>query len=64
MVEAYSYDVTVSNLGRLNISQQYGDIQLQAIYGLILTTYINSDRMIGVATLGDKMFFTFTYLEP
>lgn len=64
LVEACSYDILVSNLGRLDIPQQFGDIQLQAVYGPTVTTYINSDRLVGVATLGDRMFFTFTYLEP
>jgi NRPS condensation-like uncharacterized protein len=63
-VEGYSHDIIVSNLGRLNIPQQFGDIQLQAIYGPAVTTYMKNERLIGVATLADKMFFTFTYLDP
>ncbi|BAY23822.1 alcohol acetyltransferase [Calothrix sp. NIES-2100] len=63
-VEGYNHDIVVSNLGRLNIPQQFGDIQLKAIYGPAVTTYMKNERLIGVATLGDKMFFTFTYLDP
>lgn len=51
------YDLLVSNLGCLNIPQQYGHLQLAAIYGPSATTHVKSDRFVGVATLGDKMFF-------
>lgn len=64
LTEANSYDVMVSNLGRLNISQQFGQIQLQAIYGPVVMTHIKNYHMVGVATLGDRMFFTFVYFEP
>lgn len=57
------YDLLVSNLGRLNIPQQYGYLQLAAIYGPSATTHVESDRFVGVATLGDKMFFNLIYSE-
>ena len=62
--EAYGFDILVRNLTRLNIQQQFGQLQLVAIYGPAVTTRSESHRMIGVATLGDTMFFTFTYFEP
>lgn len=61
--EINGYDVLISNLGRLNIPQQYGHLQLAAIYGPSATTHIESDRFVGVATLGDKMFFNLLYSE-
>lgn len=60
----YSHEVLVSNLGRLNIPQQYGNIQLQAIYGPAVVTHLKDERFIGVATVGNQMFFTCTYLDP
>ncbi|OUL18131.1 hypothetical protein BV378_37400 [Nostoc sp. RF31YmG] len=61
--DGYSHEVLVSNLGRLNIPQQFGNIQLQAIYGPAVATYMKNERFIGVATVGNQMFFTCTYLE-
>ncbi|HEY9847671.1 MAG TPA: hypothetical protein V6D03_15920, partial [Candidatus Caenarcaniphilales bacterium] len=58
-----SYDLLVSNLGRLNIPMQYGDLQLAAIYGPSATMHIPNDRFVGVATLGDQMFFNLIYSE-
>ncbi len=59
--EVNSYDIGVSNLGRLNIPQQYGQLELAAIYGPALTTHYTNDRFVGVATLKNKMFFTLVY---
>ncbi|WP_392531078.1 condensation domain-containing protein [Nostoc sp. C117] len=56
-----SYDIGVSNLGRLNIPYQYGQLELAAIYGPALTTHYTNDRFVGVATLNNKMFFTLVY---
>lgn len=58
-----SYDLLVSNLGRLNIPTQYGGLQLAAIYGPSATTHIKSDRFVGVSTLGEQMFFNLVYSE-
>jgi NRPS condensation-like uncharacterized protein len=64
MVETVNgYDVLVSNLGRLTIPQQYGELQLAAVYGPSGTTHIDCDRMVGVTTLGDQMFFSLVYSE-
>jgi hypothetical protein len=62
--ESSDFDIVVSNLTQLNIQQQFGQLQLLAIYGPAITTGIENERMVGVATLGDTMFFTFTYFEP
>jgi hypothetical protein len=43
------YDILVSNLGRLNIPQQYGDLQLAAIYGPSATTHIESDQFVNAS---------------
>lgn len=55
-------DICVTNLGRLNIPQQFGSLYLEAIYGPIVQSSENI-KIVGVATLGGKMFFTFTFSE-
>jgi NRPS condensation-like uncharacterized protein len=62
--DGYNHEVLVSNLGRLNIPQQFGNIRLQAIYGPAVATHLKNERFIGVATVGNQMFFTCTYLAP
>ncbi|MDZ8050816.1 MAG: phthiocerol/phthiodiolone dimycocerosyl transferase family protein [Aulosira sp. ZfuVER01] len=62
--DAYTHEVLVSNLGRLNIPQEYGNIRLQAIYGPAVVTHLKNERFIGVATVENQMFFTCTYLDP
>jgi Condensation domain len=61
-VQQYSYDLMVTNLGRLNFPQQFGVLQLEAIYGPAVLTGVANDRAIGVTTLGDRMFVTFVSL--
>ncbi|HEY9872915.1 MAG TPA: hypothetical protein V6D12_05745 [Candidatus Obscuribacterales bacterium] len=55
-------DITVTNLGRLNIPQQYGALQLQKLY-VTVTGIKNEPIIVGTATIGDNMFITFRYLE-
>jgi len=55
-------DLAVSNLGRLDIPQQFGNLHLRAIYGPTLLGSENV-KVVSVATLGGKMFFTFACLE-
>jgi NRPS condensation-like uncharacterized protein len=56
-------NVLVSNLGQLGIPQQYGGLQLTAVYGPALTGHIDQDLIVGVATLCDQMFLTLVYPE-
>ncbi|MEH1841575.1 MAG: condensation domain-containing protein [Nostoc sp.] len=57
------YDIAVSNLTRLTIAQQFGELELQAVYGPVVTTGVKNDRLVGVATLGDQIFFTLVCSE-
>jgi Condensation domain len=63
VIQLNGYDVLVSNLGRLNIPRQYGHLQLAAFYGPSATSHFENDRFVGVATLGDQMFFSLVYSE-
>jgi len=55
---------TVSNLTRLTIQQQFGELELQAIYGPLAGTGFENDRFVGVATLGNQLLSTFVCSEP
>lgn len=61
--EHLGYDICVSNLTRLPIQQQFGAIELQAIYGPVVRTGVATDRVVGVSTLGDQLFSTFVCSE-
>ncbi|WNZ48079.1 condensation domain-containing protein [Leptolyngbya boryana CZ1] len=57
----YASDVMVTNLGRLSIPQQYGNLFLSAIYGPIVLSGFEQERVCGVATLNDRLFFTIVH---
>ncbi len=54
--QLFDSDIGVSNLGRLTIQQQFGELEFQAIYGLVVRTGAEND--LGVVTLGDRLFVT------
>jgi NRPS condensation-like uncharacterized protein len=56
-------DILVTNLGRLTIPQQYGELQLAAVYGPSLMTHMDQDLVAGITTLNDQMFFSLVYSE-
>ncbi|HCF29505.1 MAG TPA: hypothetical protein DEV81_20400 [Cyanobacteria bacterium UBA11049] len=53
-------ELTVTNLGRLNISEQFGLLQMRQLY---LTVAGIAPIIVGAATLGGKMFVTVRYLK-
>jgi hypothetical protein len=59
----FGYDIAVSNLRRLPIEQQFPELELHAIYGPVVTTGVPTDRLVGVATLGDRLFYTLVCSE-
>jgi hypothetical protein len=63
LLEQVGYDVAVSNLTRLPIEQQFGELELQAMYGPVVVTGVENERLVGVATLGDRLFFTLVCSE-
>lgn len=63
MVEKLSCELAVSNLGCLNIPQQFGELKLQAIYGPVARADVKNEGVVGVATLGNQLFFTLTGSE-
>lgn len=57
---AVNYDLSVSNLGRLDLPLQYGPLQLEAFYGPAVNGTKN-EQVLGVATVGGQMTFTYVY---
>ncbi len=62
-VKHQGYDLMVTNLGQLNLSQQFANLRLQAIYGPGVLGGIESETVVGVASLGEQLFFTLLYPE-
>jgi NRPS condensation-like uncharacterized protein len=59
-----SYDLSVSNLGRVDIPAQYGNLRLESIYAPIFPATGSEHRILGVSTFGGQMRFTFSSRGP
>lgn len=57
-----AYDLSITNLGRLNLPTQAGGLQLDAVYGPALGGNPD-DIVLGVATVGGKMTFSLAFTE-
>lgn len=55
-----TYDLSITNLGRFNFPVTYGELELKAIFGPVVTTMEN-ERILGVTTVGGRLCFTFVY---
>ncbi len=55
------YDISITNLGRLNFPADYGALHLDAIYGPAVNP-IGREKILGVATVSGRL--TFTYVAP
>lgn len=60
-LERCNSDVMVTNLGRLAIPQRFGHLSLQAIYGPVVRSGFTKERVLGIATLADRLSVTLTY---
>ena len=54
------YDLSITNLGRLDFPVQYGPLVLEALFGPSLGGN-PEDIVLGVITIGDKMCFTLAF---
>ncbi len=52
------YDLSLSNIGRLDIPTTYGSLTLESLYGPTFSASGNN-RVLGVNTTGGRLFFTF-----
>jgi NRPS condensation-like uncharacterized protein len=59
-----NYDISVTNLGRLDIPAQYGPLRLEALYGPALSVAGEHHRVLGVTTVGGRMSFTLAFCGP
>ena len=53
----YSCPLDVTNLGRVDLAQQYGNIRIEALYAPAIMPNV-ADRTVGVATLGSRLALT------
>lgn len=53
----YSGQLNVTNLGRIDLAQQYGNIRIEALHAPVVMPNV-VDRIVGVATLGESLALT------
>jgi hypothetical protein len=58
MQQRYDYNLLVTNLGRLNLEQQFGSLRIAELYGPAVMTGGEQKQIVGVATLGDRLSVT------
>ncbi|MGB7539727.1 MAG: hypothetical protein WBM17_14390 [Anaerolineales bacterium] len=58
------YDLSLSNVGRLDIPEAYGSYRLLSIHGPTMGVYLAGHRILAVATFGGRMRCTFTSRDP
>lgn len=54
------YDLSISNLGRIEIPAEYGDFRLESIYGPIFPATGAEHRILGISTFGGRLRGTFS----
>jgi glutamate formiminotransferase len=54
----YPCQLTVTNLGRLELARQYGNIRVEALHAPAVMT---DGRIVGAATLGDRLALTLSF---
>lgn len=59
-----NYDLSISNLGRLNIPAQYGSLQLESVYAPTFNASQAGHRVLGVSTFNGQLRATFTSCDP
>jgi hypothetical protein len=56
------FDLSISNLGRLDLPLRYGSLTLEALYGRMISC--NPQEVVsGVVTVGGRMRFTMTFTD-
>jgi hypothetical protein len=57
------YDLSISNLGRIDIPAQYGPLHLESIYGPTLDVSLPGHRILAVTTFGGRLRCTYASCE-
>ncbi|MGB8701647.1 MAG: condensation domain-containing protein [Thermosynechococcaceae cyanobacterium] len=55
MQQQYGFDLLVTNLGQLNLAQPSGPVGIESLYGPAVMTGLTQERVVGVATWGDRL---------
>ncbi|MFM7600429.1 MAG: condensation domain-containing protein [Pseudanabaena sp.] len=58
MQQQYGYDLLVTNLGKLTFGQQFGGLKVKELYAPAVMAGVENERVVGVATLGDRLSLT------
>jgi Condensation domain len=58
MQQQHGYDLLLTNLGRIPLEQQFGDVQISEFYGPAVMTGMEQEQVVGVATWGDRLSLT------
>jgi hypothetical protein len=61
---AMDYDVSISNLGRLDLPERYGDLVLESVYAPTFNASRPGHRVLGVSTFAGRMRCTFASSDP
>jgi hypothetical protein len=60
----FCYDLSISNLGRIDIPAQYGRLCLESIYAPTMNVSEAGHRILGVSTFAGRLRATFTSRDP
>jgi NRPS condensation-like uncharacterized protein len=55
-----NYGFAITNVGRIDIPTEYGDLKLEAIYGPIVYSDVN-EKTVGVITVGNRLSFVMSH---
>ena len=58
------FDISISNLGRVDIPAQYGSLTLESLYAPIFNVSKSDHRILGVTTFNGCMHCTFISCDP
>lgn len=58
MQQQYNYNLLVTNLGRLNLEQEFGSLRIEELYGPAVMAGLEEEKVVGVVTLGDRISLT------
>jgi hypothetical protein len=58
------YDISISNLGRVDLPKAYGPLRLESIYAPTFNGSQPGHRILGVTTFAGRMRCTFTSCDP
>jgi NRPS condensation-like uncharacterized protein len=59
MQQQYGYDLLVTNLGHLHLQSGANPINITELYGPAVMANMPQERVVGVATVGDRLSLTF-----